>query len=482
MFIILILSFLLGVSTPAYAAGPDETARAEYVRLSAELKRLAEKNAWAGVERTYQAILETGVDPSYDDYFYAAHAARSFGDVTAARDRLLLANNIREEREVMDWLWEIDSSYGKVSLMCDPGTLELTPDSMPFHPDRAAAVQFAQTKIKETGTYEGYLPEGNYTFGHFDVRVVPRVTTVRIDARGAQDEQVARRERRGRRGRTEEAEPAVAAATPEPEVEPDVVVVEEHQPEPEVVEPEPAVAEVEPEVVQPEPEVVQPEPWVVEPEPEVVQPEPEVVQPEPEVVEPEPAVVEAEPETEAEAEPLEPEPMELLPRPENEEAVAEVEPIEPAEIVPTPPKPKPEREPGKSPYLINVLVGSGNNYGGIVGAGVQVVARPGSGMFALSGGIGYDFPYTAVGLSLAARVYPHEYVYFGTGIAPLIWYAGQLHAPDGAVAHGPHLFAGLDIPLGPIRLDGYIGAGAAPAVDKIRPAMSGGVGIGASFL
>ncbi|MBW2255496.1 MAG: hypothetical protein JRI25_12975, partial [Deltaproteobacteria bacterium] len=239
MFIVLILSFLFGLSTPAYAA--DEAARAEYVRLSAELKRLSEKNAWSGVERTYQAIIDTGVDPSYDDYFHAAHAVRSFGDVTAARDRLLLANEIREEREVMDWLWEIDSSYGKVALMSDPGTLELAPDSMPFHPDRAATVQFAQAQIQETGEYDGYLPEGAYTFGHFEIRVVPRVTTVRVDARGA-TEQVARKGRRGRRDRNREpeTEPAVAEVTPEPEVV-----------EPEVVEPE-VVEVVEPEVIEPE--------------------------------------------------------------------------------------------------------------------------------------------------------------------------------------------------------------------------------------
>jgi len=226
------------------------------------------------------------------------------------------------------------------------------------------------------------------------------------------------------------------------------------------------VAEViEPEVV--EPEVVEPE--VVEPEVvEVVEPEvvePEVIGPETEVAEPTPLDVWPEPEAEAVAE-----------APEVEE------PIETEEITPPPPRPKKEREPGSSPYLISALLGVGNNYGGIVGGGLQLVARPGSGLFALSGGIGYDVPYTAIGLSLAARVYPHEYLYFGTGIAPLIWYAGQLHAPDGAVAHGPHLFAGLDIPLGPVRIDGYIGAGAAPAVEKIRPAMSGGVGIGGSFL
>src|SRR5690606_35599656 len=112
--LVLALAITLTVPAVSYAAPGDEAAQAEYIRLSAEMKRLAERNAWEGVERTYERILATGVAPSYDDHFLAAQSSRSIGDVNGARSRLLAANDVREEREVMDWLWEIDSSYGKV--------------------------------------------------------------------------------------------------------------------------------------------------------------------------------------------------------------------------------------------------------------------------------------------------------------------------------------------------------------------------------
>ena len=191
------------VSAPALAQPGDEDAeQAEYIRLSAEMKTLASKNAWEGVERTFQRLEHTGVPLKYQDYFLAAQAARAAGNIAAARDRLLKANDIKENREVMDWLWELDSSYGKVSLQCDPGTLQLEPESMPFHPDRAAAVRFAEKQVADTGTFEGYLPEGNYTFGKFEVTVAPRVQTVRIDARGMEV---------GKKGKKGKEEPTTVA-------------------------------------------------------------------------------------------------------------------------------------------------------------------------------------------------------------------------------------------------------------------------------
>lgn len=162
---------------------PTSHAQAEYYRLSQELEKLAQRNAWAGVERTYRALVETGVSPTFDDFLYGAYGARAVGDVTSARARLLAANTIREEREVLDWLWEIDSNYGQVYLAADPGAVEFRVDSMPFEPNQAKAVEFAQTQITEIGVFEGYLPQGTYWFGTHEVKVQPRVQAVRIDIR-----------------------------------------------------------------------------------------------------------------------------------------------------------------------------------------------------------------------------------------------------------------------------------------------------------
>ncbi|MFT6377730.1 MAG: hypothetical protein ACJARS_004392, partial [bacterium] len=53
---------LIGV--PSVAVGQDElseeASQAEYVRLAREVQRFAERNAWSGVERSYQSILANG--------------------------------------------------------------------------------------------------------------------------------------------------------------------------------------------------------------------------------------------------------------------------------------------------------------------------------------------------------------------------------------------------------------------------------------
>ncbi len=157
--------------------------RAEYVRLEQELEKLASRNAWSGVERTYTSLVATGLPLSFQDHLYGAQSARTVGDVTSARARLLVANGLQEDREVLDWLWEIDSNYGVVYLAGDPGMVALEAEQMPFEPDAASAVTFAQSRIEEGGLFEGYLPQGNYTFGTQEVKVQPRVQATRIDLR-----------------------------------------------------------------------------------------------------------------------------------------------------------------------------------------------------------------------------------------------------------------------------------------------------------
>lgn len=189
---VLILLLGLGSAHAGDAADTSDAAadatgvnakHAEYVRLSQELEKLATRNAWAGVERTYGLLVQTGAPPSFQDHVFGAHAARAVGDVTSARARLLKANEIREDREVLDWLWEIDSNYGLVYLAADKGQVELRAEVMPFEPDQASAVEFARLRVTETGEFEGYLPQGKYWFGAHEVLVQPRVQAMRIDMR-----------------------------------------------------------------------------------------------------------------------------------------------------------------------------------------------------------------------------------------------------------------------------------------------------------
>lgn len=514
----LVLLLALGLTTPTAHAQPREDAvQAEYHRLSTEMKRLAEKNAWPGVEATYAKMKELGAELTHEDYVTAAHAARALGDVGAARERLLAANELREEREVMDWLWAIDSSFGRVSLQADPGAMALEPESMPFQPDRAAAVRFAQQRITETGSFEGYLPEGTYTFGRFEVKVLPRVQTVRVDARGqtAEEEEpeeatLSRREQRRlekariaaaeaeaaavaaaeeEARRREEAEAAAVAAAEERAAEEAAALAAAE----ETAEETAALAAAEEEaarraaaeeaarraaeeeaaaVAAAEEEARR----AAEEEAALAAAEEEAAR---RAAEEASAVAELE-EEEVET-PIEPVAVE----PEEDLAVAAVDP----DAIATPdPEPRPIR--GGQPGLLAVFIGIGNNYGGITtlsdglhpGGGAQVVLRPGPGVFGLSAGIGFDTEYGLPGFSVAGRIYPHELVYVGAGLAPLIWYASQREDIGIGVAHGPQLLGGLDIPVGPLVLDASIGAGIAPAVGQMRPAISGAVGIGMRFL
>jgi hypothetical protein len=225
-----------GVAVTVPEAQAADEARAEYFRLSQELARLADRNAWSGVERTWQQILATGVSPSQADLLIAAHSAKNVGDVTEMRGRLVRASELGENRQVLDWLWEVDSNYGRAELYCDP-PCALEPDVMPFAPDQVAAVTFAQGRIA-SGAFDGYLPAGAYRFGTYDVRIVPRVSSVRIDARGAVR---APREEPTRPAR-EEARPPRDEPPPRPERAP--------RPEPEA-RPEPPPPEVRP--ARPEP-------------------------------------------------------------------------------------------------------------------------------------------------------------------------------------------------------------------------------------
>ena len=63
-------------------------AEAEQYRLREELSSLAEKNAWSGVERTYEALEALGLPLSLEDMTLGALAARNEGNMLAALERL----------------------------------------------------------------------------------------------------------------------------------------------------------------------------------------------------------------------------------------------------------------------------------------------------------------------------------------------------------------------------------------------------------
>lgn len=147
------------------AEQPDANDKAEYVRLSQEIRRLVERDHWQGVEHAYVKAMATGVPLSFGDHMAGYSAALNRGDVATARERLLAAKALDEmNEEVIEGLWGIDTAFAPVDLKADPGS-ELAIDTMPFNPQHAEAVRYAQGQLAETGVFEGYLPAGEYTLG-----------------------------------------------------------------------------------------------------------------------------------------------------------------------------------------------------------------------------------------------------------------------------------------------------------------------------
>lgn len=181
-----------------------EPDRAEYVRLGRELEQLAARNAWSGVERTYRKLGLTGIPLRFEQHVTGAQAARALGNMRAARRRLDAAHALREDKQVVEWMWEIDSRYGRVTLACEPGKhrIELEAEGSHFHPDMQRAVEFAARRISERCAFDGLLPHGSYVFGKHAFKV-EGVQAVTIDLRHMAPDERPNRKRRRPRGATD---------------------------------------------------------------------------------------------------------------------------------------------------------------------------------------------------------------------------------------------------------------------------------------
>ncbi len=158
-------------------AWAGDVERGEHVRISEEMKKLASRNAWTAVEAQYQKLegLEAkGEVLTYNENKMGAEAARANGNITGCRNRLLKAARIDGKPEVVDWLAEIDASYGQLKITFDPdfaGERSLVPTVPPFAPDQRAAIGWVATYIAEND-FDGVLPAGEYTISGVRVTVV----------------------------------------------------------------------------------------------------------------------------------------------------------------------------------------------------------------------------------------------------------------------------------------------------------------------
>lgn len=152
---------------PAWAG---QVEAAEHVRLSEEMRKLAARNLWSGVEEQFkslEALTTEGETLTVNELELGSQAARHLGDVTSARSRLERAARAGGSPSVIQALEQIDGIYGAATVNVDPkytGDRLLIPAEPPFDPDQQQAIAWANRALA-TGSYDGLLPFGAYTVG-----------------------------------------------------------------------------------------------------------------------------------------------------------------------------------------------------------------------------------------------------------------------------------------------------------------------------
>ena len=164
-----LVAALAGVTCLSSVAFAGDVEKAEHRRLNEEMERLAQRNAWTGVERSFQELLalqEKGEVLTYDEWHLGAQAARALGDMQAARTRIAEAVKLEGKEEDIAWLEQLDKNYGPVNLRSvdKESVPTLTIAAMPFAADQRAALEYAQKELAEERVFRGLLPPGQYTF------------------------------------------------------------------------------------------------------------------------------------------------------------------------------------------------------------------------------------------------------------------------------------------------------------------------------
>lgn len=146
---------------PEQAVAQDN--RAERLRISEEMKKLAQRNAWQGVERKYAELRALRMDLPVDDHLLGAQSARFLGKTFEVYNRLSRAYEITEDPEILQEMNTIDSQFGRIELKGSERFLpRIEPKVMPFAPDARKSIEWANEVMTNTGSFKGMLPAGEY--------------------------------------------------------------------------------------------------------------------------------------------------------------------------------------------------------------------------------------------------------------------------------------------------------------------------------
>ncbi len=179
----IVMTLLLGfgsplVASPALAvskaqerkAAEQAAAQAELVRLQGQLRSLASRGHWTGVDEIYQRMAELEhVKPDLEDHLRGIEAAEALGRPDLAWPRVNAALTLSDSADLIERHARLGIFYGEIELTVakdvSPAGLTLSMVDMPLDPAQRRVVETAQTSLRATGSYAGLLPLGQYAVG-----------------------------------------------------------------------------------------------------------------------------------------------------------------------------------------------------------------------------------------------------------------------------------------------------------------------------
>jgi hypothetical protein len=144
---------------------------AEQERIDTEMRVLAGRQQWKGVDHDYRRLLEletSGAPLTYAQHMLGVTAAKNLGDISAALNRLDRAALMGETDEVRGLQTDFNARFGAVRLEIEAravGSWTLEMSEVPFAPDARAALDLANSQLRENRGFTGRLPAGTYRLG-----------------------------------------------------------------------------------------------------------------------------------------------------------------------------------------------------------------------------------------------------------------------------------------------------------------------------
>jgi hypothetical protein len=177
---------LLVLSTSPAWAGAGE---AERYRLRTELENLARKNAWSGVDRTYQELLQLGLTLELSDYVLGSQAALQQGNLLEGLSRLQVGlaaatpsdDPSSEYAQAKALATGIQERFGQVRIRVGECLPVLILQPLPFAQDERDAFTRAREQILSLRSFHGLLPVGDYKIDTQAFRVDPGVVREPIE-------------------------------------------------------------------------------------------------------------------------------------------------------------------------------------------------------------------------------------------------------------------------------------------------------------